>query len=119
MTPSVPFLPAVWRWFTETFNAPTPPQAEAWPLIAAGANTLIVAPTGSGKTLAAFLWAIDRLARAGLERRLDDRVHLVYVSPLKALNNDIERNLRAPLAGIREAASALGEPLPEIRVGGR
>ena len=109
------FLPAVARWFTETFGEPTRPQAEGWPHIAAGAHTLIVAPTGSGKTLAAFLWGIDALYRAGRERRLDDRVYLVYVSPLKALNNDIEKNLRAPLAGIREAAAALGDPLPEIR----
>jgi ATP-dependent Lhr-like helicase len=110
------FLPAVGRWFSASFGEPTRPQAEAWPHIIAGANTLVIAPTGSGKTLAAFLWAIDTLYRAGRERRLDDRVHLVYVSPLKALNNDIEKNLREPLAGIREAAAAMGEPLPELRV---
>jgi len=110
------FLPAVAQWFTDAFGQPTRPQAEGWPHIAAGQHTLIVAPTGSGKTLAAFLWGIDALCRAARERKLDDRVHLVYISPLKALNNDIEKNLRAPLQGIRETAAAAGEPLPEIRV---
>src|SRR3990170_4752976 len=110
------FLPAVRDWFTEAFGEPTRPQAEGWPHIAAGQHTLIIAPTGSGKTLAAFLWGIDALCRAARERQLDDRVHLVYVSPLKALNNDIEKNLRAPLQGIRDKATAAGEPLPEIRV---
>ena len=110
------FLPAVRDWFTEAFGEPTRPQAEGWPHIAAGQHTLIIAPTGSGKTLAAFLWGIDALCRAARERQLDDRVHLVYVSPLKALNNDIEKNLRAPLQGIRDKAAAAGEPLPEIRV---
>src|SRR3990167_1922648 len=109
-------LPAVRDWFTEAFGEPTRPQAEGWPHIAAGQHTLIIAPTGSGKTLAAFLWGIDALCRASRERQLDDRVHLVYVSPLKALNNDIEKNLRAPLQGIRDKATAAGEPLPEIRV---
>src|SRR5438046_1997628 len=79
-------------------------------------DTLIVAPTGSGKTLAAFLWALDHLHRLGLEQRLEDRVYVVYVSPLRALNNDIEKNLRAPLAGIRAAAAADGLKLPEVRV---
>src|SRR3990172_1096385 len=110
------FLPAVRDWFTEAFGAPTRPQGEGWPHIAAGQHTLIIAPTGSGKTLAAFLWGIDALCRAARQRQLDDRVHLVYVSPLKALNNDIEKNLRAPLQGIRDKAAAAGEPLPEIRV---
>jgi ATP-dependent Lhr-like helicase len=110
------FLPEVGAWFRHAFGEPTRPQALAWPHVAAGASTLVVAPTGSGKTLAAFLWAIDRLYRRARERRLDDRVYLVYVSPLRALNNDIEKNLRAPLAGIREAAAAAGRPLPELRV---
>src|SRR5438046_5855180 len=79
-------------------------------------DTLIVAPTGSGKTLAAFLWALDHLHRLGLEQRLEDRVYVVYVSPLRALNNDIEKNLRAPLAGIRARAAADGMRLPEVRV---
>src|SRR4030081_1036681 len=83
-------------WFTRTFDAPTPAQAQGWPVIASGAHTLIQAPTGSGKTLAAFLYAIDRLTPtpgAGLR--------VPYVSPLKALNYDVERNLRGPLAGLQ------------------
>src|SRR5712664_3230390 len=112
----VDFLPCVRRWFDETFAQATRPQAEGWEAIASGRDTLIVAPTGSGKTLAAFLWALDHLHRLGLERRLEDRVYVVYVSPLRALNNDIEKNLRAPLAGIRAAAAADGLTLPEVRV---
>jgi ATP-dependent helicase Lhr and Lhr-like helicase len=110
------FLPFVRRWFEETFAEATQPQREGWDAIASGRDTLIVAPTGSGKTLAAFLWALDHLHRLGLERRLDDRVYVVYVSPLRALNNDIEKNLRAPLAGIRAAAVADGHAPPEVRV---
>ena len=110
------FLSFVRRWFDETFAEATRPQREGWEAIASGRDTLIVAPTGSGKTLAAFLWALDPLHRLGLERRLEDRVYVVYVSPLRALNNDIEKNLRAPLQGIRDKAAAAGEPLSEIRV---
>src|SRR3989475_66028 len=110
------FLPFVRRWFAETFAEATRPQREGWEAIASGRDTLIVAPTGSGKTLAAFLWALDHLHRLGLEKRLEDRVYVVYVSPLRALNNDIEKNLRAPLAGIRAAAAAEGVRLPEVRV---
>src|SRR5256885_6039871 len=110
------FLPFVRRWFAETFSEPTRPQREVWEAIASGRDTLIVAPTGSGKTLAAFLWALDHLHRLGVEGRLEDRVYVVYVSPLRALNNDIEKNLRAPLAGIRAAAAAEGVRLPEVRV---
>src|SRR5207245_411818 len=110
------FLPFVRRWFAETFSEPTRPQREGWEAIASGRDTLIVAPTGSGKTLAAFLWALDHLHRLGLEGRLEDRVYVVYVSPLRALNNDIEKNLRAPLAGIQAAAAADGTRLPEARV---
>ena len=110
------FLPFVRRWFAETFADATRPQREGWEAIASGRDTLIVAPTGSGKTLAAFLWALDHLHRLGLERRLEDRVYVVYVSPLRALNNDIEKNLREPLAGIRAAAAADGLDLPEVRV---
>jgi ATP-dependent helicase Lhr and Lhr-like helicase len=110
------FLPFVRRWFTETFADATRPQREGWEAIASGRDTLIVAPTGSGKTLAAFLWALDHLHRLGLERRLEDRVYAVYVSPLRALNNDIEKNLREPLAGLRAAAAADGLDLPEVRV---
>src|SRR5437870_5456082 len=110
------FLPFVRRWFAETFSEPTRPQREGWEAIASGRDTLIVAPTGSGKTLAAFLWALDHLHRLGLEGRLEDRVYVVYVSPLRALNNDIEKNLRAPLAGIQAAAAADGTRPPEVRV---
>src|SRR5881628_687995 len=110
------FLPIVRRWFAETFSEATRPQREGWEAIASQRDTLIVAPTGSGKTLAAFLWALDHLHRLGLEQRLEDRVYVVYVSPLRALNNDIEKNLRAPLAGIRAAAAAEGVRLPEVRV---
>jgi ATP-dependent helicase Lhr and Lhr-like helicase len=85
------------KWFEASFDAPTPAQAGGWPAISSGANTLICAPTGSGKTLAAFLWGIDRLSR---EPQRGDGTRIVYVSPLKALSYDIERNLRAPLAGI-------------------
>src|SRR5216683_4668239 len=110
------FLPFIRRWFDETFAEATRPQREGWEAIASGRDTLIVAPTGSGKTLAAFLWALDHLHRLALDRQLEDRVYVVYVSPLRALNNDIEKNLRAPLAGIRAAATADGYALPEVRV---
>ena len=93
----LPFTPAVRDWFEAAFAEPTPAQAQAWPAIATGEHVLISAPTGSGKTLAAFLWALDRLAAAPREGR---RTRLVYISPLKALSYDIERNLRAPLKGI-------------------
>ena len=96
------FHPAVANWFAESFASPTPAQAEAWPAIKAGRHTLIAAPTGSGKTLAAFLAAIDDLVRQGLEGPLADGTQVIYVSPLKALSNDIHKNLEAPLAGIRE-----------------
>src|SRR5881397_3202305 len=110
------FLPFVRCWFDETFAEATRAQREGWEAIASGRDTLIVAPTGSGKTLAAFLWALDHLHRIALDRQLEDRVYVVYVSPLRALNNDIEKNLRAPLAGIRAAAAAEGLTLPEVRV---
>src|SRR5207253_934310 len=104
------FLPFVRSWFDATFTEATPPQRDGWDAIASGRDTLIVAPTGSGKTLASFLWALDHLHRLGLERRLEDRVYVVYISPLRALNNDIEKNLRAPLAGIRAARQQAGRP---------
>ncbi len=116
MTSLPGFLPVVAEWFAETYGEPTRPQREGWASIAEGHHTLIVAPTGSGKTLAAFLWALDHLYRIGLEGHLENRVYLVYVSPLKALNNDIEKNLRLPLQGIRERAQARGLALPELRV---
>jgi ATP-dependent Lhr-like helicase len=108
------FHPAVARWFAKSFPAATPPQAEAWPAIKQHRNTLIAAPTGSGKTLAAFLAAIDDLVRLGVEGQLDDTTHVVYVSPLKALSNDIQRNLQIPLAGIQEELRAMG--LPEVNI---
>src|SRR5919201_4757527 len=110
------FLPFVQRWFDETFTEPTQPQRDGWNAIASGRDTLIIAPTGSGKTLAAFLWALDHLHRLAVDGRLEDRVYVVYVSPLRALNNDIEKNLREPLAGIRAAAEAAGLDVPEVRV---
>ncbi len=114
--PFTPFHPAVAGWFQATFSAPTAPQAEAWPAIRAGRHTLIAAPTGSGKTLAAFLAAIDVLVRDGVARPLADETRVVYVSPLKALSNDIERNLQWPLAGIRAQLKALQLPDVDIRV---
>ena len=109
------FHPAVANWFADSFAAPTAAQAEAWPAIKAGRHTLIAAPTGSGKTLAAFLAAIDDLVRQGLEAPLADATQVIYVSPLKALSNDIHRNLEAPLAGIREQLRRSGLPDVEIR----
>jgi ATP-dependent Lhr-like helicase len=109
------FHPAVANWFSRTFDAATTPQEQAWPAIRAQRHVLIAAPTGSGKTLAAFLAAIDRLVRDGLENGLSDETQIVYVSPLKALSNDIRRNLEAPLAGIRQELQALGLPDLEIR----
>ncbi|MEK6281308.1 MAG: DEAD/DEAH box helicase [Acidobacteriota bacterium] len=108
------FHPAVARWFAKTFPSATHPQERAWPAIKAHRNTLIAAPTGSGKTLAAFLAAIDDLVRLGVEGKLDNTTHVVYVSPLKALSNDIQRNLQIPLAGIEEELKALG--LPEVNI---
>ncbi|MDQ1637166.1 MAG: ATP-dependent helicase Lhr and Lhr-like helicase [Pyrinomonadaceae bacterium] len=108
------FHPAVARWFAKTFPAPTLPQQDAWPAIKQGRNTLIAAPTGSGKTLAAFLAAIDDLVRLGVEGKLDATTQVVYVSPLKALSNDIQRNLQFPLAGIQEELAAMG--LPEVNI---
>ena len=108
------FHPAVARWFAKSFPSATPPQEQAWPAIKQQRNTLIAAPTGSGKTLAAFLAAIDDLVRLGVEGKLDDTTHVVYVSPLKALSNDIQRNLQIPLAGIQDELKAMG--LPEVNI---
>jgi ATP-dependent Lhr-like helicase len=113
---SVPFHPLVARWFARTFAAPTPVQGAGWREISSGADTLIAAPTGSGKTLTAFLWALNRLVESALAGTLEDRTHVVYVSPLKALGNDVQKNLDVPLAGIAARAAAAGTPLPEIRV---
>jgi ATP-dependent Lhr-like helicase len=95
------FHPVVRRWFERTYGTPSPPQRLGWPSIAAGNNTLILAPTGSGKTLAAFLWAINHCVERLLRGDGEEGVKILYISPLKALNNDIERNLEAPLEGIR------------------
>ncbi|MCG8918228.1 ATP-dependent helicase [Actinokineospora sp. PR83] len=113
------FTPATRQWFTGAFAAPTDAQAGAWRAAAAGEHALVVAPTGSGKTLAAFLWALDRLAESGPPEEPKHRCRVVYVSPLKALAVDVQRNLRAPLAGIRQAAHRLGAPEPDITVGTR
>src|SRR5579883_798626 len=115
MNPLSLFHPAVAGWFARNFAAPTAAQREAWPAIKAGRHTLIAAPTGSGKTLAAFLAAIDALLRQGLAGELPCATQIVYVSPLKALSNDVQRNLEAPLAGIREALRMQGLPDIEIR----
>src|SRR6266581_2775125 len=104
------FHPAIERWFESRFREPTEPQQRAWPLIQAGRNALIAAPTGSGKTFAAFLAAIDSLLRQGL-----DGTQAVYVSPLKALSNDVQKNLAEPLAEIRRTLEALCLPDVEIR----
>src|SRR5215831_20938638 len=109
------FHPAVWGWFSSSFPDPTSAQAQAWPAILAGRHVLISAPTGSGKTLAAFLAAIDGLVRRGLAGELEDETQIVYVSPLKALSNDIERNLQVPLAGIGKCLREQGLPEVEIR----
>ncbi|HEX7496210.1 MAG TPA: DEAD/DEAH box helicase, partial [Candidatus Limnocylindrales bacterium] len=119
--PLAPFSPAVAEWFRSAFAAPTPSQAQGWPSIAAGRHTLIHAPTGSGKTLAAFLWCLDRLGREPRPRTpsAPGTVRVLYISPLKALIYDVERNLRVPLVGIRMAAERMGEPIPHIEVGVR
>ena len=108
--PAAGFHPAVSAWFRERLGEPTPPQREGWPLVGAGENVLIAAPTGSGKTLAGFLSAIDSLFRQGPE--LPDETQVVYVSPLRALSNDVQKNLQGPLAEIRD----LDASLPEVRV---
>ena len=111
------FHPAVAEWFRASFEAPTPPQTQGWPAIARGESTLILAPTGSGKTLTAFLWCINRLMFEPAPPR-ESRCRVLYLSPLKALAVDIERNLRAPLAGIANRAAARGDAhhVPTIAV---
>src|SRR6202034_1289029 len=116
------FSAATRAWFEGAFAVPTQAQAQAWRAIGGrdtggqGADTLVIAPTGSGKTLAAFLWAIDRLAAAPPPADRKRRTRVLYISPLKALAVDIARNLRSPLAGIRQAAQRLGLPEPDIQV---
>src|SRR5436309_490398 len=109
------FHPVIERWFGSRFREPTEPQRRAWPLIQAGRNALIAAPTGSGKTFAAFLAAIDSLLRQGLDGTLTDGTQVVYVSPLKALSNDVQKNLAEPLAEIRRTLEASCLPDVEIR----
>src|SRR3981081_3297330 len=109
------FHPAVRDWFVKRFPAPTEPQARAWPAIKKGEHTLIAAPTGSGKTLAAFLSAIDDLVWKAVEGKLVDETQVVYVSPLKALSNDIQINLQHPLRGIQQNLEAMGISGVDIR----
>ncbi len=110
------FQPAVRHWFTESFASPTPAQNQAWPAIAAGEHTLLLAPTGSGKTLAAFLVAIDRLMFRSVAPDAPAGVGVLYISPLKALAVDVERNLRAPLAGVRAVAQRDGVAFRDPRI---
>jgi ATP-dependent Lhr-like helicase len=118
LDPLAVFSPATATWFRDVFAEPTPAQAGAWDAVAAGDNALVVAPTGSGKTLAAFLWALDQLARTP-RPPTQRQCRVLYVSPLKALAVDVERNLRAPLAGITQTALRLGQTPPRISVGVR
>jgi ATP-dependent Lhr-like helicase len=119
---SVPFHPVIVRWFKQHFAAPSPPQKKGWPSIAGGKHTLILAPTGSGKTLAAFLWSIDRLFCSSISQKaagpppLFSGVHTLYISPLKALNNDIHQNLKTPLKQIGRLARQNGLPPVLIQV---
>ena len=116
------FEPYVWAWFEDTFGKPSPPQIASWPRIAEGKNTLIFSPTGSGKTLAAFLWCINDLFKMGGQKAtvygevpLSDSIYVLYISPLKALNNDIQKNLVEPLKGIRSYARKAGVNVMDVR----
>ncbi|MCA3016657.1 MAG: DEAD/DEAH box helicase, partial [Myxococcaceae bacterium] len=111
-----PFHPVVRAWFHETLGAPTEPQVRGWPLVRAGKDVLIAAPTGSGKTLTAFLSCLDAMFRLAAEGRLTDQTHVLYVSPLKALGNDVQKNLLEPLEQLKARAQAAGLELPDIRV---
>lgn len=113
---ALPFHPVIDEWFRGRFGVPTEVQVKAWPVIQSGGPVLIAAPTGSGKTLAAFLSCIDSLFRQALDRDLRDETQVLYVSPLKALSNDVQKNLQQPLAEIGQAAMAAGLLLPELRV---
>jgi ATP-dependent Lhr-like helicase len=111
-----PFHPLVREWFRETLGAPSAPQEQGWPAIASGEHTLILAPTGTGKTLTAFLWELNNLIVDGSVEPLANAVHILYISPLKALNNDIQRNLERPLTELKQRFATAGESFPEIRV---
>nr|WP_240157800.1 ATP-dependent helicase [Pseudonocardia broussonetiae] len=113
------FSPATRDWFSGAFAAPTAAQEGAWSAAQAGRHALVVAPTGSGKTLAAFLWALDKLAAGPVPEEPKHRCRVLYVSPLKALAVDVQRNLRSPLTGIRQAAQRLGLAVPDVTVGMR
>src|SRR3569623_554990 len=117
--PLASFHPIVRAWFAERFGAPSEPQRLGWPAIASGAHTLILAPTGTGKTLAAFMWELNQLIVRGLESPLPNTVQILYISPLKALGNDVQRNLEQPLAELRARFEAEGKEFPEIRIGVR
>ena len=110
------FSPATATWFRDSFSAPTQAQAGAWEAISSGHHALVVAPTGSGKTLSAFLWALDRLSTEAPPDEKLKRCRVLYISPMKALAVDVERNLRSPLVGIGHAATRLGVPQPDITV---
>ena len=111
--------PVVQEWFLTKFGSPTEPQIAGWPSILKGDATLISAPTGSGKTLAAFLVCIDTLLRKAIEGRLSQQTEVIYISPLKALSNDVQKNLDGPLAEIQQLALQRGFLCPEIRTGVR
>ena len=119
MAPLEQFSEPTRTWFGAAFAEPTPAQAGAWAAIGAGRNALVVAPTGSGKTLSAFLWSIDRLLTEPRPQDKQQRCRVLYISPLKALAVDVERNLRAPLTGIRHTADRLGSTSPTSRSGVR
>src|SRR6478736_4002298 len=112
------FSPATREWFAGAFPQPTSAQAGAWEAISSGSHALVVAPTGSGKTLSAFLWSLDQLLAAP-PADPKKRTRVLYISPLKALGVDVERNLRSPLVGITQMAARLGVAPPSIRVGVR
>jgi len=117
--PLTSFHPIVRAWFAERFGAPSEPQRMGWPAIASGEHTLILAPTGTGKTLAAFMWEVNQLIVRGLESPLPNAVQILYISPLKALGNDVQRNLEQPLAELRARFESEGKEFPEIRIGVR
>lgn len=111
------FHPVVWEWFQNRFGSPTPAQEKGWPVLLKRQNTLIAAPTGGGKTLSAFFVAINDLITQAVEGRLDDGTQVIYLSPLRALSNDIKKNLEEPLAEISHLLKSKGYSFPDIRVG--